>query len=74
MSERIVKLDPPDSISAMGPKRKTERASLDFEAWRAHLAAPGSKFKSTRPQPPRIVHLDTVLRPADAAELERRTA
>jgi hypothetical protein len=74
MSERLVMNGPPDSISAMSPTRKAERFQLDFEAWRAHLAAPGSKFNSTRPLSSRIVRLDTVRPEADAAEPERRTA
>jgi hypothetical protein len=74
MSERLVKIGPPDSISAMGPTRKADRFQLDFETWRAHLAAPGSKFNSTRPLSARVVRLDTVRPPADVAEPDRRAA
>jgi hypothetical protein len=38
---------------------KADRFQLDFATWRAHLAAPGSRFTSTPPAPSVIIRLDT---------------
>jgi hypothetical protein len=50
------------------------KTSLDYATWRAHLAAPGSRFESERSTPPRAVQIDAVIRSAESAEPERRAA
>ena len=50
------------------------RFTLDFETWRAHIAAPGSRFDSSQPAPLRIVRLDAISRTVESPEAERRTA
>jgi hypothetical protein len=74
MSERMIKLDPPGSVRATGPKRRAERFALDYATWRAHLAAPGSRFEPTQAAMPPIVRLDAVSRVAGSVEAERKTA
>ena len=56
------------------PSHKTERFALDYASWRAHLAAPGSRFEVASPASPRIIQLETVVWPAASAGDERRTA
>lgn len=73
-TERMVKRDAPSPVVATGPKRKAERFALDFATWRAHLAAPGSRFEPVPSASPRIVRLNAVSRAAAATEAERRTA
>ena len=58
--------DKPDSMGT--------RFTLDFATWRAHLAAPGSRFDSAQPASARIVRLDAVSHTAGAPEAERRIA
>jgi hypothetical protein len=70
----MVKLPDPGPVGVTGPKRKAERFQLDYATWRAHLAAPGSKFASAPSASPRIIHLDTKPDPAGSASDERRTA
>jgi hypothetical protein len=70
----VVKLPDPGPVGMTGPTRKAERFQLDYATWRAHLAAPGSRFESAPSASPRMIHLDTVIRPAGSASDERRTA
>jgi hypothetical protein len=56
------------------PVRQSERFVLDYATWRAHIAAPGSRFDSAPSTFPRIIRLDAASRQAAAAADERRTA
>ena len=58
--------DKPDSMGT--------RFTLDFATWRAHIAAPGSRFDSAQPASARIVRLDSFSRAAGAPGAERRIA
>jgi hypothetical protein len=64
----------PSRWLASVPSRKSERFALDYATWRAHLAAPGSRFDAAPAASTRIVHLDAAPRPAATADDERRTA
>jgi hypothetical protein len=70
----MVKLPDPGPVGVTGPKRKAARFQLDYETWRAHLAAPGSRFAPDRAAPSRAGRLDAMCRAVEAAELERRAA
>ena len=72
--KQIVKLGASGSVGATGPKRKPARVTLDFATWRAHLAAPGSRFELAQPASAQIVRLDTVSHAAGAPEAERHIA
>jgi hypothetical protein len=55
------------------PPRPAERFPRNFVAWRAHLAAPGSRFTPALPAPISITQRDTPPVLATATP-ERRTA
>jgi hypothetical protein len=56
------------------PTRKSARFALDYATWRAHIAAPGSRFDAAPTASPRIIHLDAATHPAASTADERRTA
>jgi hypothetical protein len=45
---RTVLVDRRHQVIAKGPPRRAERFPLDFASWRAHLAAPGSRFEAAQ--------------------------
>ncbi|MGH2618428.1 MAG: hypothetical protein ACRDJC_24625 [Thermomicrobiales bacterium] len=71
MTDRINR---PSYDTSRNDKRKADRFHLDFETWRDHLAAPGSRFAPDRAAPSRTVRIDAMSRRVDSAEPERRAA
>ena len=71
---RMVMLDRPRQVIAVGPPCRAERFPLDYASWRAHLAAPGSRFEAASSTSPQIIHLETVIWSAASAGDQRRTA
>jgi len=61
-------------VVATGPPHQAERFPLDYASWRAHLAAPGSRFEPAESASPRIVHLDAATDPAASADADRHAA
>jgi hypothetical protein len=66
--ERTGQVVPTDS------PRQTERFPLDYASWRAHLAAPGSRFEPARSTSRRIAHLDAATRAPASAHDQRHAA
>jgi hypothetical protein len=71
---RMVTLDRPRQVVATGPPCRAERFPLDYASWRAHLAAPGSRFEAASSASLQIIHLKTVIWSAASAGDQRRTA
>ena len=71
---RRVELDPPSSIVTIGSGHKAARRALDFETWRAYLAAPGSRFCAAPPASRQVIRLMPGSQAAFSLERERRTA
>jgi hypothetical protein len=68
-----------DSLGPSGPvalPRKPARGTLDFAAWRARIAAPGSRFTPapTASTSARIVRFTPPARTAECPTADRRTA
>jgi hypothetical protein len=69
-----VSCERPGQVGATGPPPPAERFPLDYASWRAHLAAPGSRFESTKSASPDIVLLDAATNQAASTNHERHAA
>jgi hypothetical protein len=73
-NRRPVMFGKPRQDVAKGPPQQAGRFSLDYASWRAHLAAPGSRFETMQSASPRIVHVDAATRQAVSTNDERHAA
>jgi hypothetical protein len=71
---RVVSRERPRQDVATGQPHQEDRFPLDYASWRAHLAAPGSRFESAQTASRRIVYLDAATHPAASANHERHAA
>ena len=47
------------TLRPVAAERKAKRFTLDYGTWRAHIAAPGSRFEPEQTAEPRIIRLDS---------------